>query len=117
MTDAGVRIENFVLGKGAMAAAARTCFQIRCASVLELEITLPGWTQSLSIAASGVRLDLEERLLPLVCHELPIVRELKFTGHIRVLVTCLWVNSKDLHDVTSRRAKTFPNPQSGRGVG
>lgn len=49
-----------------MAAAARTCFQIRAASVHEMEVSLPGWTHNLSIAASGVRLELEQRLLPLV---------------------------------------------------
>ena len=78
LTLAGVRIENLVLGEGAMAAAARTRFQIRGASVAELEITLPGWTQALSIAATGVRLDLEERSLPLV--SLKLLTERKVGG-------------------------------------
>jgi hypothetical protein len=53
---------------GPMLAAplATTCTEISEASVAELEFDLPSWTGAVCVTARGVRVELQQRCMPLV---------------------------------------------------
>ena len=66
----GVRIQGFALGDGYLARVTLACFRLGAATVEDVEVCLPGLGKPLVLTVRGVRLGLEQRLMPLVRPEI-----------------------------------------------
>ena len=60
-------MEDFHFGGPALTGPlSATCSEIRAASVAEVEIDMPTWTGAVCVTVRGVRVELQQRCMPLV---------------------------------------------------